>query len=521
LPDRRVLFFLDDAGNLRHYDEPIRLLVGSGHVVRLAFARDARYESDRLLVDRLAAELPSLQVERAPRRGDLDGWRPTSTLVRATADLARFLHPRFAGAPALRARAAAMLLDPRRSSPARSGSGIRGTLEGALVRMTSERGSRAALRLLAACERAIPTSPRLDRFIASFDPDVVLVTPMVQFASAQADALKSARRLGIATGVCIPSWDNLTTKGLVRFEPDRVFVWNDAQRLELEELHGIAPGRAVATGAQRFDEWFERQPSRTHDELLERVGLDAGTPYVLYTCSTTFVAFDAPDELAFVRRWLAALRGDERFGAERLGVVVRPHPQNASQWEGIDLSELGNAVVWPPGGQHPDRDDARADFFDSLAHAAAVVGINTTAMIEAAIVGKNVLTWLDPAFAGTQEGTLHFHHLLRENGGFLQIARSSEEHREQLAAAIAGGLDEHERVRSFVASFIRPHGLDVRAAPLLAASIAELAETPRRQPPPNPPATALVRAALLVPVAVATLVALASAAARLVRRPAA
>ena len=345
----------------------------------------------------------------------------------------------------------------------------------------------------------------MDRFISAFAPDVVLVTPMVQFASAQADALKSARNLGIPTGVCIPSWDNLTTKGLVRFEPDRVFVWNDVQRVELEQLHGIARERAVATGAQRFDEWFGRRPSRGTAEFRERVGLDAETPFVLYTCSSSFAAFSAPDEIAFVRQWLTALRGDERFTADHLGVLIRPHPQNAAQWAGVDLRAFGNAVVWPTDGRHPDRGEPRADFFDSLAHSAAVVGINTTVMIEAAILGKSVLTWLQPDFAGTQERTLHFRHLQRENGGFLWVARTSEEHREQLAAVVAGGSEEAERMSGFVESFVRPHGLDVPVAPILAAQIAELASAPRRSPPEDPRYVAFVRAALLVPVNVATL----------------
>ena len=82
-------------------------------------------------------------------------------------------------------------------------------------------------------------------------------------------------------------------------------------------------------------------------------------------------------------------------------------------------------------------DDARADFFDSLTHSAAVVGINTTAMIEAAIVGKSVLTVLSPEFA--QESTLHFDYLLEENGGFLHVAGSLDEHVAQLAQVLAGG----------------------------------------------------------------------------------
>ena len=42
--------------------------------------------------------------------------------------------------------------------------------------------------------------------------------------------------------------------------------------------------------------------------------------------------------------------------------------------------------------------------FDSLYYSAAVVGINTSAMIEAAILGKPVLSLMTGDFAGTQEG---------------------------------------------------------------------------------------------------------------------
>ncbi len=147
---------------------------------------------------------------------------------------------------------------------------------------------------------------------------------------------------------------------------------------------------------------------------------------------------------------------------------------------GVDLAELQNVVVWPPGGAQPDAGEARADFFDSLAHAAAVVGVNTSVMIEAAIVGRSVLTLLDPDFAATQEGTLHFHYLLRENGGFLEIARSLDEHREQLGRCWRAAKRSASGQR-FIGSFVRPHGVDVAAAPLVAAAIAELARELRHR----------------------------------------
>ena len=112
-------------------------------------------------------------------------------------------------------------------------------------------------------------------------------------------------------------------------------------------------------------------------------------------------------------------------------------------------------------------------FYDSLAHSAAVVGINTTAMIEAAVVGKSVLTVLAPEFG--QESTLHFHYLLEENGGFLHVASSLDEHAEQLGRVLEDRVEDAEQRRRFVESFVRPHGLDRRATPIFADAVEELA----------------------------------------------
>ena len=78
--------------------------------------------------------------------------------------------------------------------------------------------------------------------------------------------------------------------------------------------------------------------------------------------------------------------------------------------------------------------ESRADYFDSLYHAAAVVGLNTSALVEAAIVDRPVFTMLLPEFRENQEGTFHFHHLLTVGDGFLNVARSLDEHVAQLAA---------------------------------------------------------------------------------------
>ena len=110
-------------------------------------------------------------------------------------------------------------------------------------------------------------------------------------------------------------------------------------------------------------------------------------------------------------------------------------------------------------------------FYDALYHSAAVVGLNTSAALEAAIVGRPVFTLLAGADAANgQESTLHFHYLLEENGGCVSLSRSFNEHVRQLTASLAG-TDAGPRQRAFAKTFVRPAGLDVPASTILASAI--------------------------------------------------
>jgi hypothetical protein len=335
----------------------------------------------------------------------------------------------------------------------------------------SERVIDAAARL----EAAIPTSRRIDRYIREARPDVVLVSPVVRVGSSQVEFLKSARRLGIPAATCVASWDNLTSKGLLKFVPQRVFVWNEIQRREAIELHAMPASRVVTTGAQLFDQWFERRPSSTRGEFMRRIGLDATQPYVLFVGSSRFVAGKLTHEIRFVTRWIETLRTSDDARLRRLGIAIRPHP-TGRRWHEVDLGRFENVVVWPRRSARPVTADEQAGFFDSLTHSAAVVGINTTAMIEAAIVGKSVLTILDQEFA--QESTLHFHYLLQENGGFLRVASSLAEHARQLSRVLEPGDGQAEGRARFIESFVRPYGLDRPATPILADEVERLAGAP-------------------------------------------
>jgi hypothetical protein len=496
----RILFVVNHSGFLRHYADPVKLLVQRGHKVTLAIQRLEKDPGDIKLVNRLVAECPSLTVEVPPLRSRRDMWRGLAWLSRAFADVARYMHPRYADTPALRERTARKVLnhvrvskglDPFSTAMCNVVVGYMRTRQSAVI-------SQRLIRLFARIDRAIPTSGRIDRYVRDQRPDLVMVTPLVDLGSPQCDYLKTAKKLGIHTCVCVASWDNLSLKGLLRYVPDRLLVWNAVQRHEAVELHGIPEDRVVLTGAQKFDEWFERRPSSRPDEFKRKVGLDPAAPYLLYLCSSSFIA---PDEVGFVRSWIEGIRAAESPELRNMGVLVRPHPQNFRQWSDVDLTRYGNVSVWPRGGAAPDAGDARTAFFDSLAQSEAVVGVNTSALIEAGIVGKRVLTVLSPEFR--QEDTLHFHYLLEENGGFVRLATSLDQHLQQLSETIDGRDDGAEQTRRFMASFVRPRGIEQPAAPLVVDAIEELA----RMPAPareRPTAGAYALRALLSVLAAAT-----------------
>lgn len=468
----RVLLVLKHAGYIDVYEPLVRELGERGHSVHVGYVSGSTAGLE--ILDRLTT-LPRITTGPAPYRGVVDGWASVAWLARAYGDLGRYADPRFADATALRSRMAGKVESHLRTSAGfdpvtrRVALGRARELANGTDAAVAEQSIRAGSRL----ESGVPPSRRVTAYLRTQRPDVLLVSPLIELASPLLDYLKAAGNLGIRAGICVASWDNLTSKGLLRFVPERVFVWNETQRREAIELHGMPPERVVATGAARFDNWFAQRPSTSREDFARNVGLDPERPYLLYLCSSGFVA---PDEVASVSRWIESLRSSADELLRGAGVLVRPHPKRTDPWREVDLSGFGNAVVWPRERSGLDPAEARAGFYDSVAHSAAVVGVNTSAMLEAAIAGKSVYTLVSPEFA--QEGTIHFHYLLAENGGFLHVAGSEEELFRQLADGLAHQAEDADRTRRFVEAFLRPGGIDRSATAIYADAVEELARLP-------------------------------------------
>lgn len=466
----RILFFLRSIHYDRVFENFLRALLERGHQVHVVLSLEKRGLGDdkTRLFDEFAARHQFTYEKLTPRR---DKWVVPAVALRHGLDYLRYLEPEFAHAHPLRARARA-----------RAPFAVRALLS--IPPFRTRVGRRLVRAVLRTLEQAMPVPRSTKRLIESHQPDVVLASPLVGLGSIEVDHVRAAHELGIPTVLVVASWDNLSNKGELREIPTLTVVWNETQVREAVQLHGVPSSRVVAVGAHSFDHWFDWEPSTTREEFAQKLGLDPERPLIVYLGSSNFIS---GDETRFIRKWLKKLREDPRIG--EAAVILRPHPQNLVGWAKLKVDEPGRTVVWPREGAAPTDDDKKADFYDTIYHSSALVGINTTALIEAAILGRPVLTLVSDHFE-TQTGTLHFSYIAGDGGeGLVTVGRSWEQHLEQIADAIESPDGHLDRCREFVGQFVRPRGREIPAAPVAVDAVERAAASrvaPRQVPALQP-----------------------------------
>jgi hypothetical protein len=476
-PLKIVFAFMGLQGRLRFFDAVIEGLVERGHRVHVVLEQDGWGSGvERAWRDRMA-EKPGFSEETVSAL-DADRWAGTATRLHCAAEYVRWGQPKHANRIWFRSRATSRaprwiqrLMSPGFMWHPRAVGVVSASLEG--------------------FRKAVPIGRHVRTLLMRTEPDVLLVCPRMTPGSLSHVYIDAAQSLGIPAAICVPSWDNLSSKQLLGVVPDGLFVWNKLQRREAREIHGIPSDRVVVTGAQCFDHWFDWQP-RPREEFCARVGLDPEKPFVLYAGGA--LMHEGPSEAAFAAEWIRRLRSSRHPEVRELSVLVRPHPKRNELWSTLDLDGVPDTAMWPPVPmQLPVEQGARADYFDSLYHSVAVVGLNTTAMVEAAILERPVFTLLLPEFADSQTGTFHFDYLFKVAGGIVRAAESFEEHEGQLAEAlITDSVFTRKRSRRFVREFLRPYGRETPALPRFIDEVEQFAaRTPPGAPPPSPwrPAT--------------------------------
>ncbi len=447
----KVVFVFPHVGIFHHADSVARQLCQQGHTVRLLFGSlgNPRPSITDRGVQAFLNDYPNCSSgSLAARQGF---WKKVSYYIRQLLNYRVYLNPQHPN-PNIRTR----------------WKGHFNRFEyGLISSRVGERllASQSALACLQRVEKKIPVDGMIALELLNEQADVVVDLTNLVFNNTDIEYQKAACALKIPLVIAVASWDNLTTKGTFHFIPDLVFVWNEGLAAEAADLHQIPPDRIVLTGAPTFDYLFAARPEVDRQEFCKQVGINPQLDYVLYLCSSFQVA---GDETGFVRDFAENLKHDPAT-CDTI-IMVRPYPMNASIWQNF---KADNVVVWPPEGESPDILPAMQNYYHSMFYSRAVVGVNTTAMIEAAVVDKPCVTIMTERYQATQTGRGHFHHLLKAD--FLEIAHGFSESAGIIQRILSGEDVKAANRRRFVSEFVRPWGLDKPAGSLFARAVEQAA----------------------------------------------
>lgn len=311
-------------------------------------------------------------------------------------------------------------------------------------------------KFLRSLEQKIPVDGAIRKHIQKHVPDIMVVMPLINPASKETEYLKAAKSLHIPVLYSMVSWDNISSKGTFHGRPDYNVVWNESLASELSNMHGIPREHIYITGAPRFDHLLDRSDELLlpRAEFLQMAGMDDKEEYILYVGSTFLVTNDHKknaDESVLIKEIADALAKDPR--TKDVNLVLRPHPTNSTFLEKIRAEARTNIIVFPRNGEIPDTEEKRSRFHNSIFHSVAVVGVNTTAFLEASALDKPCITIQTQTSVETQL-LLHFHHLA--DAGFLETAHSANELVDVVSRLQSGVDARREQRREFVRNFLRP-----------------------------------------------------------------
>lgn len=456
---RRFLVVLPGSEHVESCEPWLRALLDRDHRVDLALI--SAEKSRRGLEQRLADEYPGLVLKRTPKpegRGVVNLRRG----LLALADVARHQHPE---GPATHDRAAARLPAARhRDGPLPTD--VARAYRRTLGRISHPAYARRASSLLLRMGLVPEPDVRLVEWIVRQGAEVVAFSSLVTVGSLEVEFALAARAAGVPTALVVGGARALSDEGLIKGEPDLVVVCSELQRLEAMADHGLPRSRIAVVGSAAFDPCYAALPPRSAGEVSGVAGPSPERSFVLFRSSA---AAPAAREIALARE-LAARLGAPGVGLE---LLVYPDVRDRTRW---DLEPTPGAAALPKGSLTVTTET----LVDATCHSAAVVSLDVTALLEAAVLGRPAFAVV-PDLGGESDERRA---LLDDFRGTVRIVASAGE---LLTGLQAGDPDPcAPGTPSGVDILVRPLGRDIPVAPLIADALEQLSKARLERPASGP-----------------------------------
>lgn len=244
--------------------------------------------------------------------------------------------------------------------------------------------------------------PLIIEDLKTLKPDLVIGSPLTVWEGhLDIEFVKAAKFAGIPTAAIIMTWDNCVNKTRLYPIPDIVFAWNEYHKRDLIVYHRVPEDKIVLMGAYMFEKWMYPPKPTPYAEFCQKWGLNSEKPIVTYIGSTKSITGQKHEDLRQSIR-------EVRDGLDpNIQLIVRPHPNNC---DSLDDWEMPGVWIIPR-----KTISAAAGGFDlaynTYFHSEYVTSINSSAVIEAMIIGKEVRLIYKEKYKEKQIDTLHFRYL--------------------------------------------------------------------------------------------------------------
>ncbi len=206
--------------------------------------------------------------------------------------------------------------------------------------------------------------------------------------------VREALRAGIKTAATIPSWDNLSSKGMIWQGYDRVFVWSEFQKKEIAEYYpNYRPEQVTVTGVPQFDIYAQDLPAEFQRKpFLEALGIASHARVLLYTTNGPRTA---PEEVVVIGHLLEAIEQGQL--PQDLHLLLRLHPyDDSSRYETMRIHP--RVTLWENSRKEEENLYNWAPPKEELYHLAATLGachlvitVASTTTLDASASGKPVI----------------------------------------------------------------------------------------------------------------------------------
>lgn len=215
-----------------------------------------------------------------------------------------------------------------------------------------------------------------------FRPDFLFATDV--YTPWDAEMLRIAKSRNIPAVGMVRSWDNITSKTLLTFIPDVLFVNTERVKKEAIEYGDVPAGRIVPVGIPHYDAYRQPEFRSSKRDFFAKFGFSESRPLILFTPpSDKYLRSDPVSPL--ILETLAEIPAQVLV---RLSLVGKNDLGDFKLRPGVAIDEPSNSPDFIELYMSRDADRHLAD---SLYHSDVVITWASTAIIDASVMGKPVI----------------------------------------------------------------------------------------------------------------------------------